>query len=97
MGETTSAINPIDQIEVSRQISLASAIMDRFGARTLGEFITLKMGIFNDDDKKVAQALVDYKVFEKSADCLDPLGMAREVVKRYGQFGEQLYPEEKPL
>jgi len=85
---------------VEKQIQLAAATVDRFSAHSVGEIITRAMGEFDGDPQqaeKVAQSLVNQKVFEPSADCPDPLSLAEAVVGRYQQYGESLQPQEKPL
>lgn len=90
-------INRSDDQEVTRQIELVELTMQKFSARTLGEVITVAMGKLDGDPEKIAQSLVDQRIFENSADCPDPLGIARKVVARYQQFGERLREEERPL
>ena len=88
---------PINPEEVDIQIRLAESMMARSSARTIGEVITVAMGRFDGDKEKVAQSLLDQKVFKKTADCPDPEAIARAVVERYEEHGERLREEEKPL
>ena len=87
----------IDDKEVERQITLTEAEMSRSSGHTLGEVITMAMGKYSNDPEKVAQSLVDQKIFGQTADCPDPLAIAMAVVGRYKSFGERLREEEKPL
>lgn len=90
-------INRADDQEVTKQIELVELTLSKFSARSLGEAITEAMGKLDGDPEKVAQSLVSQRIFENSADCPDPLGIARKVVARYKQFGERLREEDRPL
>ncbi len=81
----------IDPAEVDRQINLARIWMQSIGTdHELGEMITRLKGRHGDNLETIAQQLVAQNIFFKSADCPNPLGIARAVVKRHNQFGERL-------
>jgi hypothetical protein len=97
MHEQHETIHEVSDAEVTRQIALAEAMMSQSSGRTLGEVITTAMGRHASDPEKVAQSLVDQKIFESTADCPDPLAIAKAVVARYQEYGESLREKEKPI
>ena len=76
-----SGISPEEQ-EVDRQIQQAELGVQRLYRTSLEEIVVGLMPKRNDDPEKVADALIELKVFEKTANCPDPRRIALAAAKR---------------